>query len=472
MRAKAGLLLLITVLLISSAAYAEGSGGSLDFVPRNGGRFIYSSNPENILDENLAESGSMLDNYNSLVPGTYTYMAWYHNGTRGKIYADVLFNTLNRAEIRVNRLGLQVFPRKNSPAWTGIRAYADFLGSAIENPFDADENNSPRYIPKALDLPQTITLAEPRRSVWLSDIYRSAYGEDYPFMYDFNTPIYIIMEFEVLSGTPSLSTIAYRAGSDKTAFLLDSAPYVQDVEVSKTSSASPTWKGMTESAPAVDAEINYAVTENEPSDAFSLSFNVNGPFGAAETSKWLTNLNPQNDIFAFRIVPESSMPAFEYNDGSLWRFDTRRTSLRFPPDGLTEQGFEPNGPLPDLSLPPGYTITDGYFQGMKKQQISLSQGNYSVANTYNISITNNTDAVWKINYRTDSGSGVVVGIGANGEPPTYTCAGSLGFKAFPRFVGPTIEIPPRETVSVTISVTLTTGDNGGITNELFLSRKY
>ena len=472
MKIKTALLLLFMILLVSSAACAEESAGALDFVPRNGGRFIYSSNPENILDENLAESGSMLDNYNSLDPGTYTYMAWYHNGTDGKIRADVLFNTLDRAEIRINRLGLQVFPLKNSPAWTGLQAYADFLGSPIENPFDADENNPPRYDPKELDLPQTITLAEPKRSVWLSDIYESAFGADYPLMTDFNTPIYIIMEFEVLSGSPSLSTIAYRAGSDKTSFLINSAPYVQDVEVSKSSSASPTWKGMAEAAAAADADINYTIDENEPSDAFSLSFDVNGPFGTTETSKWITHLNPQNDIFAFRSVPESSMPAFEYNDGSLWRFDTRSTPLRVPPDGLPDQGFEPNGPLPDLSLPPGDIIQDGYFKGMKKQQISLSQGNYSLANIYNLLITNNTDDVWKINYRTDSASGVVVGVSANGERPVYTGAGSLGFKAFPRFVGPTIEIPPRETVRVIITVTLTTGDNGGITNELFLSRKY
>ena len=446
---------------------------TLLFAPKEneGEKFIYSSNPEDIAESDTAESGSMLDNYDDLAPGKYTYMAWYHNGTPRGLFADVLFNTLSSAEIRVNRLGLQVFPLKNSPSWTGIQAYSDFLGAPIDNSLGADENNAAVYYPEKSNLPLNLSLSGGSRSAWLSDIYTRAYGKDYPYMTNFNTPIYIIMEFEVLSGTPSLSTIAYRPGSDKTTFLLSEAPYVQDVEITRESSFSPSWNGIANSAPEADAEIEFQIGPDPPGDSILIPFTINGVFGAADTSKWVTNLNPQNDISAYSLVPESSMLAFEYDDGTLWRFNTERTALRFPPTGFSSEGFEPNGPLPDLSLPPGDEIADGYFKGMKKQQISLSQGNYGVAAAYALTLTNNTDAVWKFNYRTDSGSGIVVGVSSGGEM-SYSCAGSLGSKAKPRFVGPTIEISPGETRVINVSVTLTTGDNGGITNEFYLSRKY
>ncbi len=462
-------LISLIILLSAPAVFAE---SALSFTPKDGEKFIYSSNPENITDQYLAESDNMLDNYGTLTPGRYTYMAWYHNGTPRRIFTDVLFNTLNQAEIRINRLGLQVFPLKNSPAWTGIQAYSDFLNQPIQNPIDADENNPSVYRPRRLNLPLDVGLGGSARSKWLSDIYQDVYGSSYPYMTNYNTPIYIIMEFDILSGTPSLSTIAYRTGSDKTSFIINGSPYVQDVEVSQSSSFSPSWKGMADSAPLVNADLSFEITPDIQSDSVSIPVTINGDFGENETSKWITNLNPQNDLFAFRDVPASSMLEFDYNDGFLWRFNTARTSLRFPPVGFSQDDFEPNSPLPDLSLPPGDEIPDGYFKGLKKQQISLSQGNYSVATAYTLTLTNKTDAVWKFNYRTDSGSGTVVGVSANGGETEYNCSGSLGMKARPRFVGPTIEVPPGETYTITVSVTLTTGDNGGITNEFYLSRKY
>src|SRR5699024_9241513 len=90
----------------------------LVFTPKIGGKYIYSSNPEEIKENHLGENGNMLDNYENLEPGKYTYMAWYHNGVENQssrtrlytpIYTDVLFNSTN-AEIKINRLGLQVFP--------------------------------------------------------------------------------------------------------------------------------------------------------------------------------------------------------------------------------------------------------------------------------------------------------------------------------------------------------------------------
>ena len=216
-------LISLIILLSAPAVFAE---SALSFTPKDGEKFIYSSNPENITDQYLAESDNMLDNYGTLTPGRYTYMAWYHNGTPRRIFTDVLFNTLNQAEIRINRLGLQVFPLKNSPAWTGIQAYSDFLNQPIQNPIDADENNPSVYRPRRLNLPLDVGLGGSARSKWLSDIYQDVYGSSYPYMTNYNTPIYIIMEFDILSGTPSLSTIAYRTGSDKTSFIINGSPYV------------------------------------------------------------------------------------------------------------------------------------------------------------------------------------------------------------------------------------------------------
>lgn len=100
----------------------------LEFTPVDGESFIYSSNPEFIEESHMGEKNNMLDNYDNLAPGKYTYMAWYHNGTDSPIYTDVLLNAMNSATIKINRLGLQVFPEINPPSWTGMQAYSDFLG--------------------------------------------------------------------------------------------------------------------------------------------------------------------------------------------------------------------------------------------------------------------------------------------------------------------------------------------------------
>lgn len=101
---------------------------------------------------------------------------------------------------------------------------------------------------------------------------------------------------------------------------------------------------------------------------------------------------------------------------------------------------------------------------------SVSQGNYSVENIYNLEITNPTSSTWTFNYRTEAISGTVVGISVDGDPMQYSCAGSE--LNYPRFVGRTVEIPSGATVNIKVSVTLTTGDGGGISNEFYLAKKY
>ncbi len=281
------------------------------------------------------------------------------------------------------------------------------------------------------------------------------------------------MEFEVLGGSPSLSTIAYKTITDKSSLVLKSAPYIQDVTVHQGSSNSPTWKGITNSAPLVETNLVHTIMANINTDAYSMPVIVNNTFGILETNKWVTNLNPQNDVSAYRRIPESSMLGFDYYDGYNWRFDTTRTSLKVPPDGYPEYGFVPNETLPFLTMPPSDKIPEGYYTGLTKQQISISQGNYSVINRYNIKLTNFTDSIWKFNYKTDSKSGVVVGINVDGDEMLYSCAGSFEDGAeHPRYVGRTIEIASNSSINITVDIILTAGNPGWIENEFYLSKVY
>ena len=457
----------------SSYSFTISSPGDneLVFAPDRSGTFIYSSNPEMIEENHLAESGNMLDNYENLTPGTYTYMAWYHNGTSSPIYADVLFNS-NNAQIKINKLGLQVFPYDNPPHWTGIQAYADYLGKTILNELDADICNPSVYYATDLNLPQYYTLSNEESSKWLSDIYYNSYGKLYPVMENYNTPIYAIMEFEVLSGSINLCTVAHKTSSNKNQFLLTNAPYVQDVVVSTQSSNSPTWKGITNAMPYVETDVSYTIGKGISEDAYSMPMTIENTFGTFNLNKWITNLNPQNESSDYhRNVVESSMLAFDYYDGYNWHFNTKRTSMINPPVDYPSEGFTPNEILPFMTMHPGTAISEGYYTGLTKQQISISQGNYSVENVYNILLTNDTDSAWKFNYRTDSTSGVVVGISVNGDEMQYSCSGSFSSN-YSRFVGRTVSIPKNTTVNIKVSVVLTTGDPGWINNEFYLSKEY
>ncbi|MCI5893159.1 MAG: hypothetical protein MRZ66_07150 [Clostridiales bacterium] len=453
-----------------------GNNNVLNFTPKSGGKFIYSSNPERIDEEYLAESGNMLDNYENLSPGKYTYMAWYHNGTSSPIYTDVLFNS-NSAQIRINKLGLQVFPSRESPRWTGIQAYSDFIGKTIDNSLETHPYNPSACYPTELDLPKTYDINTNVQSRWLSDIYYDAYGEYYPDMENYNEPIYIIMEFEVLSGSPSLSTIAYKTTSDKTQFMLYNAPYIQDVTVATYTSGSPTWKGFADYKPIVETNLSHTIEASVNTDGYSIPMVVQNTFGTITTSNWVTNLNPQNDVSAYPYIAESSMLAFDYIDERNWKFDTKHTSMKNIPEGYIGSNFIPNDTLPYLTLPPGEIIPDGEYVGFKKQQISISQGNYSVENVYNIAVTNNTNSTWKFNYKTTSKSGIVVGISADGDEMLYSCSGSFddpndSAVKNGRYVGRTVSIPAQSTVNITVSVVLTTGDAGWINNEFYVSKEY
>lgn len=443
----------------------------LDFVHQPGGKYIYSSNPEEVEEEHLGENGNMLDHYENLSPGKYTYMAWYHNGTASPIYTDVLFNAAGSGEIQINRLGVQVFPKDLSPHWTGIQAYSDFLQVEIDNSLEPEPDKNPsRFHPTSSALPKQYSLSN--SSLWLSDINQAAYGKAYPSMENYSMPIYIIMEFEVLSGTPSLSTVAYKTTTDKTQLSLSHAPYVQEVEVSIQSSGSPTWKGIAQFLPRTEVGLFHTITGAE-SDGYAIPVVIENTFGSQTRSKWTTNLNPQNDAEAYQVIPESSMMGFEYHDGYQWQFNTQRTSLARPPTGYPEEGFIPNDVLPFLTLPPGEVISSGYYAGLKKQQISISQGNYGVEQVYNLTLTNITDADWTFNYRTDTKSGTVVGISVDGDQMQYSCSGSFDdTSAYARFVGRTVTIPGGATVNLTVSVVLTTGDAGWINNEFYIAKVY
>ena len=462
----------------------------LVFTPKIGGKYIYSSNPEEIKENHLGENGNMLDNYENLEPGTYTYMAWYHNGvvvqrsgteSYTPIYTDVLFNSTN-AEIKINRLGLQVFPSAYSPSWTGIQAYSDFLGKPIHNDIVYNEYDLQLYEPRQLNLPYTYTLSSGSQSKWLSDIYKAAYNvNSYPSMDNYNMPIYIVMEFEVVRGSLNLSTVAYKTTSDKTQLSLQSAPYVQDVPVDINSNQdqtySPTWKGIADSMPYVEVDLAHTIEADESRAEYLIPMEVANTFGITQAETWVSNVNPQNDTNVYQTATESSILGFDYVEGAgaRWRFDTKRTSLRDIPNGYSgnQDEFVPNDILPYPTLPPGDKIPDGPYKGFTKHQISISQGNYGVENVYNITIANDSDDTWKFNYRTDSKAGVVVGISVNGDEMEYSCAGSLNdSNLYERFVGRTVSIPAKTSVDITVSVVLTTADTGLVGNEFCLNKEY
>ena len=223
---------------------------TLNFKARQGGKFILSTNPEYIDEHHLGENHNMLDHYEALAPDKYTYMGWFHNGTSAPIYTDVLFNAEGSSNIRINRLGLQVFSDKQKLSWTGIQAYSDFLGEYIDNEKGAIDQNPSEFYPTSLDLPREYT-----GPVWLSDIYRDAYKKPYPSMNNYDMPIYIIMEFEVRGGSSTLSTVAYRTNTNREELELITAPYVQGVEVGSGLDGTPTTKGMADSMPIVETDL-------------------------------------------------------------------------------------------------------------------------------------------------------------------------------------------------------------------------
>lgn len=442
--------------------------GDIAFRPTGGGKFIFSNNIEGIDKASTADNGDnshMIMQVKNLQPDYYTFMAWHKNEAwdgldgvkpiNGKdVYVDVQFRANIETTIRFTGVGIQI-PQQNPESsemifqneWTSTQAFANYKKTTIggREKYGNNEAQPVKYCGEAYQNFDVAVTLRPGESVWLRDLYNDYIGGIYPaLLCSLQNPIYIIMDFEVVSGNVDFNEMAYADKSNIVDFYSSDfsgavAPYRWDTMT----------KGVADTKPEVVAEVNYKFGETSQGILPTRLFNSYNPCGK-EAEFWFTHLNPQNDpyahpfkrgdnLYATRdISAESDIVNMKYKDSSkieayetygdipngekadTWYFDVYHILCKDPQyqlindpdnfdmDTLTEApeavpGFQPNDLLPrlDTGVRFGEIVEiDGikYIRTPSSFKLSGGGGNYSVATTYDFKFENTSDVVKRVDF--------------------------------------------------------------------------
>lgn len=379
----------------------------LEFTPKTGGKYIFSNNKENIALDDLAdannENGSQLLFYQEdLKTGTYTLMMEHQNKITErdiKIYLDIQFHSEDmNASITINKYGDDEFGAghgndENGKSWTCIAGYASFWGSKVgrvrNNIPDIDNSDptenwyeNPLIVPNAamedkIQYPQHNFSGA--NTVWLSELYK--YGE-YPVL-EKDEGFYVIMEFDIISDKGVDIAIAAFEKREDLSFEdrfeqyqpTTVAPYKYNKSLKGTAEFKPETEAQLEffvddsTELATDKEIDDGSASDAQIIELSNAFFPNG----IQTRKWKTHMPAMAEEWGASINCESDILPLKYKDtltGRNWTFDAYRSDTG------------------DNNVLEAILNSDG---GSTNASIASSLGNYSVKETYSVTVTNLTD---------------------------------------------------------------------------------
>ncbi len=450
----------------------------LKFEPVGSGKFIYCNNQEGLFEDTLlnGENPTYIMSNHGLTQDVYhiyishiNYTGVKQDGSQGDhgfdVELDVEFFAREDTVIHLNKAFFETTEvyayeqdgvrHRYEEEWGLFQVCCDILGAPLYT-FDGEQT----YLPRKFEA-VTLELKAGER-VWLSE-----YLEGYEAVH-FGKPVHIQGQFEIVSGKADVNVGAFRHNGllkDRSAFTGEAAfgSYMRD----------RCHKGIANSLPEVIAKLNYEISD-DMADQTALPITLYNQYAAegSELTAWYTHLNPQNDIWSKYNVAESDILPLYYKDDAkltfygplvpenekdnVWVFDTKHSDTK---------GYEPalykGDPLyykPNFEL---VTMEDNLNS-------SCSMGNFGVADTYAVTITNSgekarflglniTTASAIIAYKTDAGGKVRQG---NLKNVTAEKESVIMVEE---------EIAPSETKTVYFSVVLPVNYNGGTKTELIVS---
>ena len=461
------------LLLFSTSVSAQ----ELKFEPVGGGRFIYCNNQEGIFENTLlnGENPAYIMNNLSLTEDLYhiyishiNYTGIRNDGTKDRgfdVEVDVEFYACEDTEIRLNKAFFETTEvyayeqngvrHRYEEEWGLFQVCADVLGAPIYT-FDGENT----YFPREFE-PVTIELKAGER-VWLSQ-----YLEGYEAVH-FGKPVHIQGQFEIVSGVVDVNVGAFRYNGtlkDRSEFSEEAAfgSYMRD----------RCHKGVANSLPEVVAKLNFEIND-DMADKTALPVVLYNQYATegSHLTEWYTHLNPQNDIWSKYNVAESDiLPLYYVDDAKLtfygkdvpekekdnvWVFDTKHSDTK---------GYEP---ALFSGNPAQYKPNYELIVHEDNLLSSCSMGNFGVADTYAVTVTNNgtkerylglniTTASAIIAYKTEESGKILQGnlknVSAEKESVIMLEENFL----------------PGETKTVYFSVVLPVNYNGGIKTELIVS---
>lgn len=420
------------------AVFLDPSAPVLEFTPvthTEDGKpmyYLFDDNPEHLNQSYLAdhpEAPSSIAHFANLTPGIYTVFSYHHRGysvdLNADLYYDVAFTSQNNGSFQILAIGLD-------HDWDWNQAWADYTNTAVYMPeflrtYDcicaADcgcktENGSCtnpdcsctirdtyRY-PKteAFDHLNTIKDVADDESVLLSEwISYISENDLHHFRYGgYDEPMWMMMQFEVISGEITLDTLAYQ---DKETARNNLLTTMQPGAFANE----PQYKGIAPNAPIVETTLSYTIDDTTSAGGLPITIkNMRVPDGYTCTDgKFATNVNTWREEDP--IAAESDLMQLSYEDDTklslygkdaenpdnIWRFDAYHTkAYQIQDDTMRKKyrkykipiddDFIPNGKIEDIDYPTGLEpSTDEFYT-----YAACNLGNFGVTYRYTFQIKN------------------------------------------------------------------------------------
>lgn len=442
----------------------------LHFEPVGGGKFIYCNNPEPLGDDMILNGDAQryIMNNENLKPDDYYIYISHFNYTKGDrngydIELDMEMKAKDNSVITIHKAyfetpenyGFYDNGKKyvKETDWGHLQVCADMLGVSM-----CDIRGDDFYYPRSYE---SITVeVNAGEKIWLSD-----YLESYEPV-KIGKGVHIQAFVTIESGTMDFNVAAFK--SDEENDPRENIPQ-------KVNFGEYRWdytlKGIADSLPEVETEIDYTIEENTESGTKIPVFLKNQyiPEGHVVT-EWYTQLNPQNDIWSKINAAESDILPLIYKDQSksdfygvnvvdkdnTFVFDTVHSALK-----KFENKFD-IGKKEDFV--PNFLLTTE----KDNHEYACNIGNYGVSTTYKMNIKNNTNSTKYCSLVITAASEIIAYKTDEKGNKSNACVKDLtGEKVSDNMLSQ--EIPPNTSQEFKFSIILPVNYNGGIKNELVIT---
>ena len=486
------LIILLCPAIHVNAENADGliEAQALEFMPKSEGKFIYCNNTEGIGRNTLAGSPNPNPRYTmnneNLTPDryylylshiNYTYGFDSYNNPSGlgfDVELDVEIKAkedsvlvINNAACETpavkrytNEKGEQLFEATN---WGGLNACATMLKSDIKQLHSSKVFKDRNYQPVTINIKKDET-------VWLSQ-----YLDNYAAC-SMVLPIFITADTELKSGMVDMNVVELRSQDgklgDRTGF--DSSNIGYGIYLRDRCH-----KGVADSLPEVNAELEYTIDDETPDGQYLPVTFSNQFFNDVVTNEWVTNLNPQDDIWAKYITVETDMLPLKYIDpykltyygknvpqserDDVWIFDTYHSDTK---EYVTESGVSADDYSPNYLL----EARDKNGEIIDNHGIACSMGNYGVSTRYNLTVTNNGAKTRYFNYDAATSANIITVVrdNYNNIIGTPICKGGNEWDITTDTCA-SVELKPHETKEFIIETILPVNYMGGLKNSFRIS---
>lgn len=408
--------------MIGHATESTVKPAELEFTQAGGGKYIYCNNTEGIFRYSLADSSNpnpvYTMNNENLTPNNYyvylthiNYATEYVNGTaEGLAYAAELDLEIYAEEDSVLKIYNAAFEtplikKCTKPSgeeflyqtnWGALNACATMIGHEIW------ELNSYKRFNDYGFTPQTISIKK-GETVWLSQ-----YVQNYSAC-GMTLPVFMAADTELVSGMVDMNVVELKSKDGKVG---DRSEFDRSTVAFGSYLRDRCHKGVADSLPEVSTSLSYKINDSTPDGEYlpvTLS-NQYAPEGVTIT-RWVTQLNPQSDIWSKTTSAESDMLPLYYYDpakptyygknvpdserDNVWVFDTKHSDTKAYVSGT---GYTEDNYIPNYTLDINVDNTD----------FAASMGNYGVTTRYNLEITNDGTKTRYFNYDAMTSANIIV----------------------------------------------------------------